>query len=862
MAEKEEDDEVKKEYNPRGGFEQSAFDNLEREFQDVLQELQNDRSLDRFRVEYEKLHRALKKSHESEKRLIKKCRELNNEIVQNAAKVQNALSMNEEDQNLIIALKQEIDKAWKMVDASQEKEAKAKENIQHLKLEIANLSGIVEQGVTLTMGNDTQVNDLEQEKEELSRERDRTISALMDVKKDLQDWQEKAKSAEADKINLEHDIGVLKDQLSAKRAECDREMKKKERLEREVKELKNSLDSKQNEVKEKMGTMVEQQEVVAKLETTLREQKAIVEKAVKDFELANQKVLKMQGDLEEQINNNTQLLAENSQKQVELKLKEDEIESFKQEIVRVNKVREATVNKLKVVEKQKEEVERQREDLTSQTLKLEKDVEAQRKLAEQERKRLEESLRERDVLNKMKTQAEDQTQKQADLVKINEVAVHNLELEINMYKYAAVKQDKEIEKLEIERQKFGAEASKSATNFMKALDEVRNREMNIMELQKKLLEAESKIKHQQNLYETVRTERNLYSKNLVQAQDEIDEMKRKFKVMAHLVEQLKEEVTSRDNALMKEHAEHLKVEKEREALKGDLSRVNRLITEAEAKITENMSQIENLNHIISEADDEQARQKKEMEVIKGERDILSTQLIRRNEELTLLYEKIRIEQSTLLKGQIQYRDRLDELRVLKIKLTDHKRELALMHSSCKNVDVLKKEIHNLGRELIQERTKVRALSEELESPMNVHRWRKLEGTDPSKYEMIVKIQTLQKRLILKTEEVVEKDLLIQEKEKLYIELRNILARQPGPEAQEQLTNYARTIEDKTRQLKAMASELQMCQVHIGDYKKEIQTLNEELLQAKEKYFELRRNGKEVQVQNDTNMPLQSIALGV
>ncbi|KAG6541315.1 hypothetical protein Mapa_017368 [Marchantia paleacea] len=60
----------------------------------------------------------------------------------------------------------------------------------------------------------------------------------------------------------------------------------------------------------------------------------------------------------------------------------------------------------------------------------------------------------------------------------------------------------------------------------------------------------------------------------------------------------------------------------------------------------------------------------------------------------------------------------------------------------------------------------------------------------------------------------------------------------------------------------MASELQMCQVHIGDYKKEIQNLNEELLQAKEKYFELRRNGKECQGQNDTDLPLQSIALGV
>ena len=38
-------------------------------------------------------------------------------------------------------------------------------------------------------------------------------------------------------------------------------------------------------------------------------------------------------------------------------------------------------------------------------------------------------------------------------------------------------------------------------------------------------------------------------------------------------------------------------------------------------------------------------------------------------------------------------------------------------------------------------------------------------------------------------QVVEKDLLIQEKEKLYMELKNILARQPGPEVAEQLSIY-------------------------------------------------------------------------
>lgn len=49
---------------------------------------------------------------------------------------------------------QEIEKAWKMVDAAHDKEQRARETIQSLKLEIANLSKLVEQGAGLTMGQD------------------------------------------------------------------------------------------------------------------------------------------------------------------------------------------------------------------------------------------------------------------------------------------------------------------------------------------------------------------------------------------------------------------------------------------------------------------------------------------------------------------------------------------------------------------------------------------------------------------------------------------------------------------------------------------------------------------------------------
>lgn len=67
---------------------------------------------------------------------------------------------------------------------------------------------------------------------------------------------------------------------------------------------------------------------------------------------------------------------------------------------------------------------------------------------------------------------------------------------------------------------------------------------------------------------------------------------------------------------------------------------------------------------------------------------------------------------------------------------------------------LKNQICNIQQELIEEKLKVKALSEELENPLNAQRIRPLEGSDPDVHEMKEKIKTLQKRLIFKTEQVV------------------------------------------------------------------------------------------------------------
>ena len=234
------------------------------------------------------------------------------------------------------------------------------------------------------------------------------------------------------------------------------------------------------------------------------------------------------------------------------------------------------------------------------------------------------------------------------------------------------------------------------------------------------------------------------------------------------------------------------------------------------------------------------KQKKEYEMVINDRDILGTQLIKRNEELASLYEKIKIQQSTLAKGEVQYQERAIEITHIKQHISDLKREFLIAKGKIACIPELKREVYRLQKDLMEAKTKVKALSEELQNPMNVHRYRKKEGTNPETYEMITKIQTLQRRLIAKTEEVAEKEFLIQEKEKLYIELKNILARQPKPAVAEQLGVYQDSLKEKSKQMKNMIGELNNAHAQVNHYRFEIDRLNKTISDVKEKWFATKR----------------------
>ncbi|CAF1588620.1 unnamed protein product, partial [Adineta ricciae] len=244
----------------RTAFDDAALQSMEEEFQGILNELVGgDRSLEKLRTEYEKLHKALLKSHDSEKRLMQKCRELNSELMTNSAKVQAAMKLSEEDKNTISSLQKEIDKAWKMVDAAHEKEQRAKETIQSLRIEINNLSNLVEQGAGMSVGQEQDVNDLMNARTELTQERDKLLNDLTEIRREFDislikqgDLKKEIQVSNDQILDLQEKINQLKNENA-------KEAKKREQTELELKASKQNLDVKNAEAKSQ-STLFEAQQ--------------------------------------------------------------------------------------------------------------------------------------------------------------------------------------------------------------------------------------------------------------------------------------------------------------------------------------------------------------------------------------------------------------------------------------------------------------------------------------------------------------------------------------------------------------------------------------------------------------------------
>jgi ABC-type protease/lipase transport system fused ATPase/permease subunit len=79
----------------------------------------------------------------------------------------------------------------------------------------------------------------------------------------------------------------------------------------------------------------------------------------------------------------------------------------------------------------------------------------------------------------------------------------------------------------------------------------------------------------------------------------------------------------------------------------------------------------------------------------------------------------------------------------------------------------------------------------------------MKGSDPTTFELIQKTQLLQKRLLAQIQTTIKQDTQLQESKRLYLNLRQVLARQPGPDASIRLRETQRALQDRGKKMKVI-----------------------------------------------------------
>ncbi|CAK85366.1 unnamed protein product (macronuclear) [Paramecium tetraurelia] len=792
------------------GFSEQDRDALEREFQDIINELANEPALERFRQEYTKLHQAFRNAYDQERRLLRKLRDINSDILNNAGKVTNALKFSQEDSERIKLLKTELDNTYKVIEQAQMREDKLKQKIENFQAEIKHLQDLVEQGNAL-QSQTNKITELQTQKEDFIKERDSLQAELIKNRSETGNLIEKLKLLENEKLILDQSSQQLKKNLQEMQEKVDKDEQRRNNINEELEQLRqNYIKTKKEYEKQKEDLSKVQVELKKQTETL---QKKDIDKEIEENELKNLRdqvtdVKKIYKEIMTKKEENEDIRESNEAEIIKLKNEKNNARTHLNQIEKKNN----NLNKklLRFIETKRQNYKRQGDRHVTDT----------KKFNEQDQQLLEELRKAHINFANHKAKSEEYNSKLNEKINLIDKEIESYEKEILQLQEEVDEREKQFVINTKKKEKFGKDAALINAKFLHSQEEIKLKDNLISEFQKKNIETDNKLKQQQHLYEEVRSDRNLYSKNLLETQDEIAVIKRRHKIVQHQIAQLKEEIDAKEVALAKEHFEHKKKDKTIEECCRILEKNRKEIEEKEETIKNYVGEISKLHFVLKDSEIKRQKLKEEYETVVSERDILGMM----NQHYCM--RKLRCNK------KLWHMENMT-IELLKFKISDLQRELG-------QAPILKEKINNLQKDLVEEKLRVKALSEELENPLNPQRCKKLGGSDPDVYEMKQKIKTLQRRLIYKTEQVVEKEVLIQQKEKQILELRDIMRKQPGLEEATQISKLQEQMKAKTRQMKSLAAELNMYQAQINEYKYDIERLNKELQETNRKYLEQRR----------------------
>ncbi|XP_026674723.1 cilia- and flagella-associated protein 58-like [Ceratina calcarata] len=817
-----------------GSSASSTFCDLEKDYSKVLKEMKGNEELAPFMNEYTKLYKALYEAHRTEKELEEKRDSLLTEVLENRQEIYEMKQRISDNNEEIEKLKHEVMDAMKRADAAHTREQNAQDTIENLRLNVQQLSQeIAQKNRQLAAGEDASVT---KQKESLIQEKEKLTSEVDTLKQRLKNMSLYTEELEKRTSVAGHQIDEMKESMDMQLSEISRERRGRQRAEDDVHQLQEELTAKMTDLETANAAIQAATANVMKLESLVKEQRISSEKMQKEINKLSVKKINLEGDLENANNQIEGLDKEVAEKDKQLKEARQTVHRLKDTVTKCRNEKESMAKRLQKLTQERSSLDQQ----LTQALVDKKNAEHQqaigRKQLVDKQQEMEIILREKTILARTKETLNDQLKRMQHEMVVCEYSRRKIEHELDSSMQDVMEIEKQLEAVEKERDKHSSTAQHLAQEVEDYINESKLRQIEISNYKKRLAETEAKYRQQHNLFEALRTERNTCSKSLTEAQDEIQELKNKLKVLTHQIEQLKEDIVTKEGQLIKEEFLRSKVEKEREGVKVELQSSRKEVSDLKRDIESMKQEEKSLRQVIHRAEADIGRHKKDIDNVMNERDILGTQLVRRNDELSLQYSRIKVLHGTLQRGEIQYNQRLEDIRLLKLEVKKLRTEKALLSKNIANMSDLRQEVFHLNRDLTRERMKVMALEEEVQAPLNIHRWRKLEGSDPNTYELLKKIQILQKRVITMAAKLIEKEKKIKDTEKLYMNIRDILSQQPGPHVVVALNKTQKALRERGQKMKCLLAELRMYQVQVGECRLGMDSMTIEMTHLKKRYF--------------------------
>lgn len=291
-----------------------------------------------------------------------------------------------------------------------------------------------------------------------------------------------------------------------------------------------------------------------------------------------------------------------------------------------------------------------------------------------------------------------------------------------------------------QRQLKARELAKAQSNERSTKEEVKIKELQLLDLTKRAAEVQAKLKQFSAMYDVVKNERNSYVNAIQTANQGLAEMRERIKILLNEVDILQNESYAKDRALGKERLNHQTAQVQRDALRLETNKCHATYRERQQTVEKQIVEIDKLNSVIDGLEREMLQLKHRYEQAVEARNYTGIQLIDRNDELCILYEKSNIHEDTLKKGEVAMREKDEAIRMLRIEVQELQRQIDVTRKLAPEMPELAEKILQLQRQLAEEREVTEKLCVDLETPENAERWRPLEGGDPDEEQLAAKIK--------------------------------------------------------------------------------------------------------------------------